>query len=414
MRRLPLLLLVLSCAAADAAAQAAPSTRRPPADTVRIGRAAADSIRMAEEGEVVSIDALEEEEAPAAADTVPVSADGPYARAAGTGPFTVQASGEPAPRPARSEVVWVNAAPARPAASDTARAGTGARVASGSTTRRDTASTARPAARDTARTGQGQRVPSGSTTRRDTASASRPAARDTARTGQGQRVASGSTARRDTAASTTRRAPRDTVTVRRNDAGASTGGRTGSSTSTTTSGRTGSSASTTTGGRAGSGASTTTGGRTGSNTSTSATSGRAGASTSTPATSRPRAHTVATGETFYGIARRYGVTAAQLRALNPDVDMNELEVGDVLRLPAGARDSRAPAQPARTGTGTPARPSTAPTQPRGGRTHTVAQGETLFGIARRYGVTVAALREANEMESDQVRTGQRLVIPPAR
>jgi LysM repeat protein len=402
MRRLPLLLLVLSCAAADAAAQAAPSTRRPPADTVRIGRAAADSIRMAEEGEVVSIDALEEEEAPAAADTVPVSTDGPYARAAGTGPFTVQASGEPAPRPARSEVVWVNAAPARPAASDTARAGTGARVASGSTTRRDTASTARPAARDTARTGQGQRVASGSTTRRDTASTSRPAARDTARAGQGQRVASGSTTRRDTAASTTRRAPRDTVTVRRNDAGASTGGQTGSSTSTTTSGRTGSSASTTTGGRAGSGATTP------------STTGRAGASTSTPATARPRAHTVATGETFYGIARRYGVTAAQLRALNPDVDMNELEVGDVLRLPAGARDSRAPAQPARTGTGTPARPSTPQTQPRGGRTHTVAQGETLFGIARRYGVTVAALREANEMESDQVRTGQRLVIPPAR
>jgi LysM repeat protein len=389
MRRISLLLLLLSCAAVfDAAAQAAPSTRRPPADTVRMGRAAADSIRMAEEGEVVSIDALEEEEAPAAADTVPVPADGPYTRAAGTGPFTVQASGEPAPRPARSEVVWVNARPARPAAADTA--GTGTRVASGSTTRRDTASASRPAARDTARTGQGQRVASGSTTRRDTASASRPAPRDTARTGQGQRVASGSTTRRDTVASTTRRAPRDTVTVRRGDTGASTSGRTGSGASTTTSGRTGS------------GASTTTSGRTGSGTTTPA------------ATGRPRAHTVATGETFYGIARRYGVTAAQLRALNPDVDVNELEVGDVLRLPAGARDSRAPAQPARTGSGTPARPSTAPTQPRGSRTHTVAQGETLFGIARRYGVTVAALREANELETDQVRTGQRLVIPPAR
>jgi LysM repeat protein len=331
MHRIALLLLILSCAfAADAAAQATPSPRRP----------AADSIRMAEEGNVVSIDEMEEEPA---ADTVPVPQDGPYARAGGTGPFTVQASGEPAPRPARGEVVWVNTAPARPATSDSAR--TGQRVTSGQTTRRDTASATRPTSRDTARTGSGQRVTSGQTTRRDTASAGRPGPRDTVRIGSGQRVTSGQTTRSDTA--------------RTRPPGATT---------TPTTGRT--------------------------NT----------------AGSRSRSHTVAAGETFYGIARRYGVTAAQLRALNPDVDMDALEVGDVLRLPAGARDSRASTQPqGRTGTA-------APTPPRGSRTHTVEAGETLFGIARRYGVTVAAIRQANGMaeDQDQVRAGQRLVIPPAR
>jgi LysM repeat protein len=43
----------------------------------------------------------------------------------------------------------------------------------------------------------------------------------------------------------------------------------------------------------------------------------------------------------------------------------------------------------------------------------VARGETLFGIARRYGVPAARIREANGMSGDQVNAGQTLVIPPA-
>ncbi len=140
-------------------------------------------------------------------------------------------------------------------------------------------------------------------------------------------------------------------------------------------------------------------------------------------TSRPRTHTVASGETLYGIARRYAVTTAQLRALNPDLG-ETLEVGTVLRLPAGAR---APAQPAARDddeggderpAATPRRTTTARdtaarrTPARGRRTHTVAAGETLFGIARRYGVSVDAIRAANRLEGDRLRPGQTLVIPP--
>jgi membrane-bound lytic murein transglycosylase D len=115
------------------------------------------------------------------------------------------------------------------------------------------------------------------------------------------------------------------------------------------------------------------------------------------------------------------VTAAQLRAMNPDVDWESVEVGEVLRLPATARDSRASGS----GQGTAAQPQTpaaSRTPNRTGsrttttrpatRTHTVAPGETLFGIARRYGVTRQDIIDANDLESDQLRTGQRLTIPP--
>lgn len=319
MRRILLFLSILLCAsAADAAAQGTP---RPPRDSIQMAEVVEEPDEADEE---VPADAEEAEP-----DTVPVPASGPYARGGGTGPFSVQASGEVAPRPERGEVVWVNTRPApRVAARDSARRDTAQRVTSGQPAQRDTAATTRPTPRDTARTGS--RVTANQPARRDTSASTRPqnrpAARDTARRTTG------------TAAPAT--------------------GRTGS----------------------------------------------------TPAPSgRNRSHTVVAGETFYGIARRYGVTAAQLRALNPDVDMDALEVGDELRLPAGARDSRAAAQPRLQA------PAGAQTQQprRGTRSHVVVAGETLFGIARRYGVTVDAIRRANQMETDQVRVGQRLVIPPA-
>ena len=38
-------------------------------------------------------------------------------------------------------------------------------------------------------------------------------------------------------------------------------------------------------------------------------------------------------------------------------------------------------------------------------------GETLYSIAQRHGVAVAALKDANGLTSDSVRPGQRLVLP---
>lgn len=46
-------------------------------------------------------------------------------------------------------------------------------------------------------------------------------------------------------------------------------------------------------------------------------------------------------------------------------------------------------------------------------THTVARGDTLSGIARKYGVSIAAIKQANGMTSDVVVLGKDLVIPGA-
>ena len=49
--------------------------------------------------------------------------------------------------------------------------------------------------------------------------------------------------------------------------------------------------------------------------------------------------------------------------------------------------------------------------PRSRVSHTVRNGETLSGIARQHGISVAALRKANELGTSRIRTGQRLKLP---
>jgi LysM repeat protein len=93
----------------------------------------------------------------------------------------------------------------------------------------------------------------------------------------------------------------------------------------------------------------------------------------------------------------------------------------VLRLPpaprpAGStapaeRPAAAPAERPATPASRPATPASRPAAAARRRTHTVAAGETLFGLARRYGVTTDAIRRANDLASDQLRSGQTIIIP---
>lgn len=113
------------------------------------------------------------------------------------------------------------------------------------------------------------------------------------------------------------------------------------------------------------------------------------------ATERPRAgHTVAQGETLDGIARRYATTVDALLAINPGVEPRRLLPGRTLRLPGSEAPVETAQAPARVDTGEPASAGFAE-NPAEVRAHTIRPGDTLDAIARRYGVTVSALEEAN-------------------
>ncbi len=109
-----------------------------------------------------------------------------------------------------------------------------------------------------------------------------------------------------------------------------------------------------------------------------------------------RSHVLADGDNFWTVARRLGVRVSDLRAANPGLDPKKLRTGQRLAVP------EAPAETAS------APDAVAP----GG--YAVADGDNLWRIARRFGVTVASLKKANAgVRPEKLRPGQRLVIPEA-
>jgi peptidoglycan lytic transglycosylase D len=108
-------------------------------------------------------------------------------------------------------------------------------------------------------------------------------------------------------------------------------------------------------------------------------------------------HRVRRGETISEIADEYGVTQRELRTWNVLDSRGRIRAGQRLRVIA----PDAPLMP----------PSASPDSG-AVRTHVVQKGETLKGLAKRYGVSVQALRKANGLsERATLKTGLALRIP---
>ncbi len=106
-------------------------------------------------------------------------------------------------------------------------------------------------------------------------------------------------------------------------------------------------------------------------------------------------YVVQRGDTLAKIAARHGVTIKQITDLNNITNPNFIYTGQKLRIPAPAPA----ATPAGGQTGRP-------------RTYTVRAGDTLVAIATRFGVTVQAIQQLNNLANpDQIYTGQVLKIP---
>lgn len=92
------------------------------------------------------------------------------------------------------------------------------------------------------------------------------------------------------------------------------------------------------------------------------------------------------GDSYWAIARRFGVPLNDLLEANGAVRMDVLRVGQKVQIPVRRAAAAA-------------------------RSHVVRSGDTLSALARHYGVSVADLRKINDLPGDSLVVGQCLFLP---
>ena len=117
-------------------------------------------------------------------------------------------------------------------------------------------------------------------------------------------------------------------------------------------------------------------------------------------------HTVLRNETIFTIAKQYGITAYQIRKLN-DLPDNAITIGQVLKVPGGIiADVQVPKEKQ-----AEAKVKDTPVVKEESFIHTVATGENIFSIAKKYNLTAYQIRTANKLDDNNIKVDQKLIIP---
>jgi LysM repeat protein len=140
--------------------------------------------------------------------------------------------------------------------------------------------------------------------------------------------------------------------------------------------------------------------------------GQPPATTAPPPATGTTIYVVQPGDTLRRIAIRFNTTIATLAQLNGITNINYIQVGQRLQIPApGAPPPPPTALPATTAPSTPLPPTATPSTPVV-RTHQVRFGENLFRISLRYNVSLRTLMQANGITNPNlIFVGQVLIIP---
>lgn len=116
-------------------------------------------------------------------------------------------------------------------------------------------------------------------------------------------------------------------------------------------------------------------------------------------TSKSATHIVIAGETLYSISRKYNVSVDELKKANPGLDVTNISIGDEVKIPGVATVENQ---------STTASNTTNPT------THKVVAGETLYSISKKYNLSVEDVKKMNpDVAANGLKIGQTLTLSGA-
>ena len=107
--------------------------------------------------------------------------------------------------------------------------------------------------------------------------------------------------------------------------------------------------------------------------------------TTSPSANITQTYTVKSGDSLYSIANKYNTSITAIKNLN-NLTTNNLSIGQVLKIPT---------------TSTPSSTT---------QTYTVKSGDSLYSIARKYNTTVDSIKKKNNLTSNLLSIGQKLII----
>ncbi len=117
-----------------------------------------------------------------------------------------------------------------------------------------------------------------------------------------------------------------------------------------------------------------------------------------------KVHKVEPKETLFSISKLYGVTTEEIKKWN-NLSDNNLSVGQEIVIKKSG--VKADARSVVTNSGNSGSSNK-------GGLHTVAEKETMYSIARQYGITVDQLKQWNNLTSTELKIGQSLVVSSSK
>lgn len=113
---------------------------------------------------------------------------------------------------------------------------------------------------------------------------------------------------------------------------------------------------------------------------------------------------VVKNDSLWAISKKYGVSISSLQKAN-SLSGNTIYVGQTLKIPSSSKTTSFKST-TKTSSKTAAVKATATSS----TTYKVAKGDTLWSIAKKYGVSVSALQKANNLSSSLIYIGQSLKL----